>query len=430
MTDHWHLVTKNIDYLKRRAQGGAASVCLGDVQVDVTGDISWNPKVRAWDKENEPGFYDMAGAIRSQGAHASMELVHAGMHFHEADRINYGPSDMIDEFDQGDGYGIRRHKIIAMPREIIDQVVDSYGKAALRAKHCGFTSVLLHAGHGWLPAQFLSPVLNHREDEFGGSLENRARFTMMVVSMGMQTAVEDELRLLGRIHSIDDAKTSVERAKSAGFNNISLDLMMGIPNQTIESLEKSISFCADCKVTHISSYILKIEENTPFYKVQNKLKLADDDMQAEMYLKAVEMLDSLGYKQYEISNFAKQGYESRHNTNYWRCGEYIGIGPSAHSFFDGKRFFYSRSMDDFNNNKLSFEGTGGDEEEFIMLSLRLKSGLNYSEFEEKFGYTLPSYIIEKAKEYEKYGYTNVTDKSISFTPKGFLVSNSIISELI
>ena len=181
LTDHWHLVTKNIDYLKRRAQGGAASVCLGDVQVDVTGDISWNPKVRAWDKEYEPGFYDMAGAIRSQGAHASMELVHAGMHFHEADRINYGPSDMIDEFDQGDGYGIRRHKIIAMPREIIDQVVDSYGKAALRAKHCGFTSVLLHAGHGWLPAQFLSPVLNHREDEFGGSLENRARFTMMVV---------------------------------------------------------------------------------------------------------------------------------------------------------------------------------------------------------------------------------------------------------
>lgn len=250
------------------------------------------------------------------------------------------------------------------------------------------------------------------------------------ISMGMQTAVEDELRLLGRIHSIDDAKTSVERAKSAGFNNISLDLMMGIPNQTIESLEKSISFCADCKVTHISSYILKIEENTPFYKVQNKLKLADDDMQAEMYLKAVEMLDSLGYKQYEISNFAKHGYESRHNTNYWRCGEYIGIGPSAHSFFEGKRFFYSRSMDDFNNNKLSFEGTGGDEEEFIMLSLRLKSGLNYSEFEEKFGYTLPSYIIKKAKEYEKYGYTNVTDKSISFTPKGFLVSNSIISELI
>lgn len=156
-------------------------VCLGDVQVDETGDISWNPKVRAWDKENEPGFYDMAGVIQAHGAHASMELIHCGMHFHEENRINYGPSDMIDEFDQKDGYGIRRHKITAMPLEIIEKIADSYGKAALRAKHCGFESVLLHAGHGWLPAQFLSPILNTRTDEFGGSLENRARFTMMVV---------------------------------------------------------------------------------------------------------------------------------------------------------------------------------------------------------------------------------------------------------
>lgn len=181
VTDMRHIDVKNIDFLRRRAQGGAAMVCLGDVIVDITSDISWNPKIRAWDKENEPGFYDLAGAIRSHGAHASMELVHAGMHFHEENRINYGPSPMIDEFDQGDGYGVRRHEIIEMPREIIDQVVDSYGKAALRAKHCGFASVLLHAGHGWLPSQFLSPVLNHRTDEFGGSLENRARFTMMVV---------------------------------------------------------------------------------------------------------------------------------------------------------------------------------------------------------------------------------------------------------
>lgn len=115
LTDNRHLVIKNLDYLRRKAQGGAAMVCLGDVQVDETGDISWNPKVRAWDKENEPGFYDMAGVIQSHGAHASMELLHCGMHFHEENRINYGPSDMIDEFDQKDGYGIRRHKITAMP---------------------------------------------------------------------------------------------------------------------------------------------------------------------------------------------------------------------------------------------------------------------------------------------------------------------------
>ena len=250
------------------------------------------------------------------------------------------------------------------------------------------------------------------------------------ISMGMQTAVEDELRLLGRIHSIDDAKTSVERAKSAGFNNISLDLMMGIPNQTIESLEKSISFCADCEVTHISSYILKIEENTPFYKAQNKLKLADI-FTASPVIGIMSAFITLFCK---IRNFILLVSERIKHFNsfqiHFSLHIIIGIGPSAHSFFEGKRFFYSRSMDDFNNNKLSFEGTGGDEEEFIMLSLRLESGLNYSEFEKKFGYTLPSYIIKKAKEYEKYGYTNVTDKSISFTPKGFLVSNSIISELI
>lgn len=181
VTDHIHLSLKNIDYLRRRAQGGAAVICLGDISVDETSDVSWNPKVRAYDSSSECRFYDMAEAIESQGAHASMELVHAGMHFHEDNRINYGPSEMIDEFDQGDGHGIRRHKITEMPREIIEKVADSYGKAALRAKHCGFTSVLLHAGHGWLLAQFLSPVLNHRTDEFGGSLENRARISMMVI---------------------------------------------------------------------------------------------------------------------------------------------------------------------------------------------------------------------------------------------------------
>lgn len=250
------------------------------------------------------------------------------------------------------------------------------------------------------------------------------------ISMGMQSAVKSELKSLGRIHSADDAKLSVNRAHNAGFKNISLDLMMGIPNQTIESLEQSIRFCAECGVTHISSYILKIEENTPFYKMKNKLELADDDMQAEMYLRAVNLLDELGYKQYEISNFAKSGFESRHNTNYWKCGEYIGIGPSAHSFFEGKRFYYSRSMDKFKENIIFDDGTGGDEEEFIMLSLRLAKGLNFKEYENKFAAPLPDSVILKAKQYEKYGLTKVDEKSIRFTPRGFLVSNSIISELI
>lgn len=250
------------------------------------------------------------------------------------------------------------------------------------------------------------------------------------LSIGMQSAVEKELKTLGRIHSANDAKQTVLSAKNAGFNNISLDLMLGIPHQTYESLQKSIQFCSDCEVTHISSYILKIEENTPFYKMQEKLALPNEDTQADFYLKAVELLDKLGYKQYEISNFAKKGFESRHNTNYWKCGEYIGIGPSAHSFYKGKRFYYGRSIEDFKNDIIIDDGIGGTEEEYIMLSLRLKSGLNFNEYKNKFNKPISDELIKKAKLYQKSGYMEIDNDKISFTPEGFLVSNHIISELI
>ena len=181
LTDHNHLDTKGIFYFKRKAQGGAASVALGEGVVHPTGCVDWSYKVKLYDPRSESGLYDLAGAVRQHGAVPSLELNHAGMHFHDDNRINYGPSDMVDEFDQGDGYGIRRHEIREMPREIIEEVTDAYGKAALRAKHCRFGQVIVHAGHGWLLSQFLSPVLNKRTDEFGGSLENRARITKMVL---------------------------------------------------------------------------------------------------------------------------------------------------------------------------------------------------------------------------------------------------------
>ncbi len=250
------------------------------------------------------------------------------------------------------------------------------------------------------------------------------------ISVGMQSAVENELKALGRIHSSDDAKRTIERAKQCGITNISLDLMLGIPYQTFESLEKSINFCNECGVTHISSYILKIEKNTPFWKKQNELILPDEDTQADIYLNAVSILDKLGYKQYEISNFSKQGFESRHNTNYWKCGEYIGIGPSAHSFFEGKRFYYERSIDDFKNDKTVFDCYGGSEEEFIMLSLRLKSGLNFEEYKNKFGKDIPEKTLKKIQKYCKYGFMELNDKNACFTPKGFLVSNTILSDLV
>lgn len=250
------------------------------------------------------------------------------------------------------------------------------------------------------------------------------------LSIGLQSSNENELKALGRIHTRDDAEITVKNAKASGFDNISLDLMLGVPYQTKESLKNSIDFCDSLGVTHISAYILKIEEGTPFYKNRNTLDLPDEDMQAELYLFAVDYLAKLGYMQYEISNFSKRGFESRHNTSYWKLDDYIGIGPSAHSFFDGKRFYYERDMKAFADNKTVFDGMGGDEEEFIMLSLRLKSGLNFDMYKERFKKPVPDYLINKTERYIKMGLMEKSGNSLSFTPKGYLVSNSIISELI
>lgn len=250
------------------------------------------------------------------------------------------------------------------------------------------------------------------------------------ISIGMQSAVQNELNALGRLHSADDAKFTVEKAKKAGISNVSLDLMMGIPNQTIDSLKRSIDFCVECGVTHISSYILKVEKGTRFYAMRDNLVLPSDDEQADLYLFAVDYLDKLGFEQYEISNFARKGFEGKHNINYWKCGEYIGIGPSAHSFFNGERFYYEKKISEFENDKTVFDCTGGNEEEFIMLSLRLKSGLNFKEYQEKFGSPIPSYIVNKLKLYAKNGLVTMDEQRACFTPNGFLVSNSIISSLI
>jgi 2,4-dienoyl-CoA reductase-like NADH-dependent reductase (Old Yellow Enzyme family)/thioredoxin reductase len=181
LSDLNHLTVKGIDYFKRKAKGGAANVTMGEAYVHPTGVVDWSYKVKMYDIRSQAGIFDLAVAIHQYGSYACIELNHAGMHFHDDNRINYGPSDRVDEYDQQDGLGKRVHKIFEMPKNVIEEVVDAYGKAAARAKHCGFDSVLIHAGHGWLLSQFLSPVLNERKDNFGGSLENRARISLMVV---------------------------------------------------------------------------------------------------------------------------------------------------------------------------------------------------------------------------------------------------------
>ena len=250
------------------------------------------------------------------------------------------------------------------------------------------------------------------------------------ISLGMQSSVDSELMLLGRRHSKPDVIDTVNRIRQSGINNISLDVMMGIPEQTKESLRETLDFCISLDVPHISTYLLTVEPNTFFGKNFCNYNFADDDMQAELYQLTSQHLKQNGYSHYEISNFCKNNLHSRHNMRYWQLKDYLGLGPSAHSLINGKRFYYPRSMDDFINDKIIEDGVGGTEEEYIMLMLRTRQGIIFEEFTNLFGKTLDKRILDKVKLYEKHGYIKTDDNSISLTEKGFLLSNTIIAELI
>lgn len=251
------------------------------------------------------------------------------------------------------------------------------------------------------------------------------------LSIGLQSANEDELKLLGRAHTVQMAKETVITAQKAGFNNISLDLMLAIPEQTQKSLFKSIEFCPELNVQHISAYLLKIEKGTPYFLNKDHLRLKDESFQAELYLAACKKLESLGFLQYEISNFSKPGFESQHNLKYWNALEYLGIGPSAHSFINKKRSYYKNSITDFIKKAPPIcDGMGGYEEEYSLLRLRLTDGLNNKLFFNRFGKNIPKEYFKNAKLYEKPGLVTLTDFSIKLTKPGFLVSNELISQII
>ena len=250
------------------------------------------------------------------------------------------------------------------------------------------------------------------------------------LSIGIQSANDNELKILGRRHTAADAAAAVKAAREAGFDNISLDIMLAIPEQTPDSLDRTIDFSAYLDVEHVSAYILKVEKGTAFYRGRDTLGLFSEDEQAEIYEHTVRRLAELGYRQYEISNFCKEGRESRHNLLYWHDEEYLGIGPSAHSFIDGKRFYYPDSIDKFYMDEICEEGFGGDKEEYVMLALRLSEGLIFDRYRERFGSEVSERIMMNAGMLQRAGLVEITPCSLSLTVKGFLVSNSVIAYLL
>ncbi|MBR5272847.1 MAG: radical SAM family heme chaperone HemW [Clostridia bacterium] len=264
---------------------------------------------------------------------------------------------------------------------------------------------------------------------YDGFFDAVAQHGVNRISLGLQSANLAERRSLGRKATPDQAQHAVQSAQKSGIHNISLDLMLALPHQTRESLAQSVRFCADLGAKHISAYILKAEEGTPFAKRTSEHP--DDDFAADMYLAACEMIENYGYKQYEISNFCKDGFESRHNLKYWLGEEYLGLGPAAHSFLDGKRFCFERNLDAFlNGAEPIFDSAGGDFEEFCMLRLRLADGLKNADTQRVFGFTIPENMLKKARALEKHTLTVCTEDSIRLTKQGFLLSNAVILEIL
>ncbi|MCQ2481132.1 MAG: radical SAM family heme chaperone HemW [Clostridia bacterium] len=250
------------------------------------------------------------------------------------------------------------------------------------------------------------------------------------ISMGLQSAVDGERKALGRLSGKEEVLNAINKCHKAGIDNISLDLMLGIPYQTIESLNESVSFCINSGVKHISAYLLKIEDNTYFGKNRDKLILPDEDTVSDMYLTVSETLRNNGFNHYEISNFSLPGYESKHNCKYWECKEYLGIGPSAHSFIDGKRLYYDNDINKFiSEPELIYDDKGGSLEEYIMLGLRLSKGINFCDIKQKYSYNFNDGFIDYCRFLQDKNLLNLTENGFALTPEGFLLSNSVICEL-
>ncbi|MBQ7383408.1 MAG: radical SAM family heme chaperone HemW [Clostridia bacterium] len=255
------------------------------------------------------------------------------------------------------------------------------------------------------------------------------------ISIGLQSANENELRTLGRIHSYADFVDTYRSARAAGFDNISADLMYGIPEQTLDSFGHTLECLTSLEPEHISAYGLKIEEGTPFGKMRESLPLPDEDTEYGMYMLCGDYLAARGYSKYEISNFAMAGYESRHNIKYWRGEDYLGFGVSAHSYFGGERFANSRDIEGY------IRGLDISDErrlippseritEFVMLRMRMCEGVSHSEFYERFGEDFEGLYGERLSRYKDMGYVLTENNRTRFSDKGFFISNYILSDIL
>ncbi len=254
------------------------------------------------------------------------------------------------------------------------------------------------------------------------------------ISLGVQSFDDDILKQINRRHDSKQVLKSVENAKNAGFKNISLDFIYGLPNQTSDMFWNDLKKAVNLDIQHISLYGLSIEQGCYFAKNRPQ-NLADEDEQADMYLEAVKFLSESGFNHYEISNFAKEGFESKHNLNYWNNAEYYGFGVSAHGYLNDIRYGNKITIEDYLKNPLErledrFETEKDKLEEEIFLGFRKMSGINIEQINSKYGIDFEEKYLKILKKYEGLKLLEKTPCGYKLTPNGVLVSNTILAEFL
>lgn len=267
-------------------------------------------------------------------------------------------------------------------------------------------------------------------------LQTYVRCGVNRLSIGLQSVHENELKILGRIHDFDDFLHSFALVQETGIRNINVDLMYSIPEQTVDSFKSTVDIVSDLPLTHISAYSLIIEEDTPFGRMKNALVLPSEEDELMMVDYLHEKLREKGFIHYEISNYAKDGFSSKHNLLYWNMDEYIGLGINAHSDFQGVRYantsvFNEYLSEDFIQYRVSETPDNAQRAfEYAMLRLRLREGLSLSEYEERFHCAFLEGKEEYINKCIEGGFMLLCGDRLSFTEEGFYVSNEILSSIL
>lgn len=261
------------------------------------------------------------------------------------------------------------------------------------------------------------------------------------ISLGVQSLNDQLLKSIGRIHTSTDFYRSYELIRNLGFKNVNVDLIFGLPNQTIGDCQETLEKMVKLQVEHISYYSLILEENTLMNKWYNegKIKLPNEELERKMYHDGIKYLKENRYKHYEISNFAREGLECKHNLTYWQIAPYIGFGIAAHSNLNQKRFWNFSNFNDYynslDNKRFPIEGEENIDKkmeiaEYLIMGLRLVEGINRDEFANRFNLKVENIYGDVLKKYEKQGLLNIEDKWINFTSKGLDLSNIVYVDLL